>query len=73
MSTYLPVEPAVPLDPADLDRIPPADLEVCGPCNGNGDVPVAGADPADPDTDWRTCGACGGSGFAFLYWNGDAA
>lgn len=71
MTTYLPLESAVPLDPADLDRIPPADLEVCGPCNGNGDVPAG--DPANPDTTWTSCTACAGTGFAVLFWNGDAA
>lgn len=61
----------IPIDPADIDRLAPADLDICGACNGNGDVPLG--NPENPDTDWLTCTACAGSGFAVHYWNGSAA
>lgn len=50
----------VPLDPADLDRIPPADLDVCGVCRGHGDVPLG--DPSNPGTAWHDCAGCRGTG-----------
>lgn len=53
---------AIPLDPMDLDRIPPPDADVCPTCAGRGIVILA-FDPADPasevDDDCPTCQGTG--------------
>ena len=49
---------AIPLDPADLNRIPPSDIDVCDVCMGDGciDTFVAGEGQSDE------CWACHGTG-----------
>ena len=72
-ATTAPLQP-VPMDPADYDLLPPADLDVCDGCDGTGQIADDG-DPRDPATgDVWTCGMCGGTGdLAGTYWIGAAS
>jgi len=46
----------VPFDPADLDRVPPADIDVCDVCCGDGCLEHRGLLIDHP------CHRCGGTG-----------
>jgi hypothetical protein len=48
----------VPVDPMDLDRIPPADVDVCTECAGQGDREVL----LDGEYFHRLCSWCEGTG-----------
>lgn len=52
-------EPApLPMDPADYDRIPPADIDACDHCSGTGAEPTSSLDPQDLEP----CLVCRGDG-----------
>lgn len=52
----------VPADPADLDLLPPADIDQCGPCNGSGEV-YAGYDEIETGMPVTVrCESCWGTG-----------
>lgn len=60
----------VPIDPLDLDRLPPADLFLCDHCGGTGGIWPTSGDPQDV-TD---CPVCLGEGVLPEYLgSGDAA
>lgn len=48
----------IPLDPQDLDRIPPPDLDQCANCRGTGAIWPANGDPQDVEA----CPVCKGDG-----------
>jgi ribosomal protein L37AE/L43A len=56
-----------PMDPLDVEQLPPEDMEACPSCKGVGAVWPASNDPQDI---WD-CSTCGGSGV--LPWLGGAA
>lgn len=58
--TYPPDLPIdlVPVDPAEADREPPADLDMCTECAGQGDREVL----LDGEYRYRICGWCNGTG-----------
>lgn len=51
---------ALPMDPADIEQLPPADIDACEHCDGLG-ARVVGFDEADRPLD-DTCSWCDGSG-----------
>ena len=53
--------PFLPMDPADYDRLPPADLDACDHCAGAG-VVDAGTDPNTGIPTDVQCPMCGGTG-----------
>ncbi len=52
----------IPLDPADLDRLPPHDVADCSACSGTG-YRVGYYDPTTGHYDADDCRACDGSGW----------
>lgn len=48
----------IPMDPADVDKLPPVDLEACDHCSGSGAEPTTSLDPQDVEA----CLVCGGDG-----------
>lgn len=48
----------IPLDPQDLDKLPPADLDVCDHCGGAGAIWPTSGDPQDVEA----CPVCQGDG-----------
>lgn len=49
---------SLPLDPMDLDRIPPEDIDACPSCQGIGAIWPSSDDPRDV----RDCATCDGTG-----------
>jgi DnaJ-class molecular chaperone len=47
----------IPLDPADQDKLPPADVDACSRCDGTG-----GIFPTLDPQDVQPCPVCGGDG-----------
>jgi len=52
---------SIPMDPYDVEALPPEDVDVCDRCEGHGTVCI-GADPVSGRWVDEQCPACGGSG-----------
>ena len=51
----------IPMDPVDVEDLPPADIDACDRCAGHGEV-VTGTDPISGRWVAETCPACDGTG-----------
>lgn len=51
----------IPMDPLDVEDLPPADIDVCDRCSGGGEV-VTGVDPTSGKWVSDTCPLCHGTG-----------
>lgn len=51
----------IPMDPADYDRLPPADVDACDHCGGEGVIPTT-TDPQSGLPEDVPCPLCGGTG-----------
>jgi DnaJ-class molecular chaperone len=50
--------PVIPLDPVEVENLPPEDVDACPSCKGVGAIWPASNDPQDI----RDCSTCGGTG-----------
>jgi DnaJ-class molecular chaperone len=48
----------IPMDPVDVEQLPPEDVDACSSCKGVGAVWPASNDPQDI----RDCSTCSGTG-----------
>lgn len=57
----MPEPEIVPMDPLDVEDLPPADIDVCDRCGGGGEV-ITGADPVSGRWVAEPCPLCHGTG-----------